>query len=1102
MYIKIGNTNIKYRSGVDDFMIFSEIPDSQLSYEKPILVRTKDELDIWFGKDFTDRNYFDELLRKGVTLYLYKPVKENNTNDIDDYIDIDSYYIFPEIFYSLPKTGESGYAYYLTLLTELKHYYTFGLRDIDNTYTWIPVEDSLENYSIEETRYPTIYDLPHSGLDNVAYYVEKIPQSRYWYIYEDGEWKELGYRNLSDYIPYKNTFSDSYSFPPNGIYKYYVLFDEAWYIWKGVWEKVENPETVENMQEFPMYFDKSSNLPEIGDNYRYYANGEWYIWLGESWTPESIFPQNLDNLSWSLNNRDTLLISKPEYENLPYSYPEFRLYQDNHLGVFSREYNLDLSEVTEVDPDNLDSIIKSVELGYKTLAIKLTYTEEELGSGYIIIESQVDTLPPYDIYSKGHKYCFYTDEESTEELTASDFSGMKKPISTITELIESYKTLGYKAEKIGNNEYLIYSENLFDFNEFYTYSDVTLNNDFEDTQNIITKYIGNNKGVEFYSKTIGTAYQSSENNDESLISIQIEEIDYEKYRITTKRYDYKEIYEGPIFTQPGEERLDSIINNNSKLLMCDIVGLKNGISQTTYQGLVENGPLESQDFSLQFKIYQIHNYIPTTGEPGYRYRVVDGLWNIWDESTNEWKQITRISDEYYETTELALDYPDFASLGDNGCSECKYYVESTDKWYTWKGEWVVLEDEVNVGEMYTIKVSRLGYEEYAIYFTVGGISEAYSGNLFELENIIENSESEIIKSFKFIDLCNSLRTGTYYLKGGKNEVQTRDMYIKSLGCIFDTQIDNTFPDFFLVPDIKKYMGNLGPNNSFYSEYKNIFLEHAKNFNCQFLIQNNESEYKPVNLETLGVNSFEDILEPEEDILYYKIPKDESDEFKIYVDGNFENPSKEIQEIALAGGDFIYNYTKDISNYLVYFFKPLTRYGYERPAYYVFLEGLLRNIYSLDETEINYESPLVDEKGIYDPYEIDSENVSELLEKYKSNFLINNNHMFYYKKYFNGSKYDSTVWMRFVIGKIYRELQKNRWSYLAQKSLGVIETGIRNTLERIQNKFSIVQLINLTKIEPKMSKNYLELEIDTYVRDLMNNNMTLDITINYNENNIE
>ena len=33
MYIKLGTTNIKYLTDQDDFMIFSEVVDSGLSYE-------------------------------------------------------------------------------------------------------------------------------------------------------------------------------------------------------------------------------------------------------------------------------------------------------------------------------------------------------------------------------------------------------------------------------------------------------------------------------------------------------------------------------------------------------------------------------------------------------------------------------------------------------------------------------------------------------------------------------------------------------------------------------------------------------------------------------------------------------------------------------------------------------------------------------------------------------------------------------------------------------------------------------------------------------------------------------------------------------------
>ena len=1086
MYIKIGKTDIKYRSGVDDYMIFSEVPDSQLSYEKPILVRTKDELDIWFGRDFKDRNYFDELLKKGVTLYLYKPIKENNTHDIDDYIDLDSYYIFPEIFLDLPEVGEPGYAYYLKTINPPKHYYSFLLDDSDGRYKWFPVSD-LSQYNLDPGIYESTYDLPPTGHSDTAYYVELIPPARHWFKYESGEWIGIeSQEELNTLTPRRCLFARPESLPESGVFRYYTLSTKSWWIWKNEkWiETTENPD----IQEFPTYFNTPSDLPETGDNYKYYVDSSWYIWLADSWTPENIFPQNLDNISGSLNNRDTLMISKPDNEEnqeyyTPYSYPEFRLYEDNHLGVFTRDYELDYTGDSVANSSDLSDL----ELGYKTLAFRLSYTSEILDSGYIIIESQVEN----STYKKGYNYCFYSVDDPSD-LSAVYYRGSRTKVDTISELLGVYRDLGYKTLRTAEHEYLIYSGDIFDFTEFYTYKDISLENSFDDSENILTSYIQGNKGFEFYSKTIGTAYTSSENNIESLVSVKIEPTEYEKYRITIGRYDYTEIFEGPLFTEVGEERLDNIINNNSKLVMCDLSGLKNFIkSGKIYQGKIGN-KIETSDFIGIPNLLLQHYYIPSIGQPGVKYKVCDGLWRTWDSDEEVYKDITRLSYNFYDLTEEILNYPDLETLSaeEGKSSRFKYYVESEDKFYTWDGRnWTILKKELLSSDEYSIKVERTGYEEYVLYIIAGKFSETYTGNVFKLQGII-NESSEIFREFRFKDLCNQLRTGTYYLRRGKNESQTPDMYLKSLGCLFDTQIENIWPDYFLVPDISKYTNNLGETRNI---ERDVFLEHAKNFNCQFLIQNNNPAYT---LEI--VENIDNIPNPKIGVLYSYSNK-AGTEYRISLDGQGtqEFTDRDIIEETLWGGDFIFNYTGDTSNYLVYFYRPLTIFGNSRPAYYVFLDGLLRNIYSYSETLINYDSPTGS-----DPYELDPNALCTNLETYKSNFMINNNHLFYYKQYFNGPDYYSTIWMRFVLGKIYRELQKNRWTYLSEKSTGIIETNIRNTLSKIQHRFRVVGFINLTKFTPKMSENYLELSIDTYVNDLMNNNMTLDITVNYNELNTD
>jgi hypothetical protein len=122
MYIKLGNTKINYTTPTyDDFMVLAEVPDISMSYEKPILIHTKEELDIWCGTDFKERNYFDELLLSGITLFLYRPVSGEPNKWLLDYIDLDQYTIDTgkiylsndnENYNDLPGTTIGNYSFY------------------------------------------------------------------------------------------------------------------------------------------------------------------------------------------------------------------------------------------------------------------------------------------------------------------------------------------------------------------------------------------------------------------------------------------------------------------------------------------------------------------------------------------------------------------------------------------------------------------------------------------------------------------------------------------------------------------------------------------------------------------------------------------------------------------------------------------------------------------------------------------------------------------------------------------------------------------------------------------------------------------------------
>ena len=56
MYIKLGTIGVNYsRPSINDFMIFSEVPNTRLSYESPVVVRTLDELErLLYHKNFID----------------------------------------------------------------------------------------------------------------------------------------------------------------------------------------------------------------------------------------------------------------------------------------------------------------------------------------------------------------------------------------------------------------------------------------------------------------------------------------------------------------------------------------------------------------------------------------------------------------------------------------------------------------------------------------------------------------------------------------------------------------------------------------------------------------------------------------------------------------------------------------------------------------------------------------------------------------------------------------------------------------------------------------------------------------------------------------
>ena len=232
---------------------------------------------------------------------------------------------------------------------------------------------------------------------------------------------------------------------------------------------------------------------------------------------------------------------------------------------------------------------------------------------------------------------------------------------------------------------------------------------------------------------------------------------------------------------------------------------------------------------------------------------------------------------------------------------------------------------------------------------------------------------------------------------------------------------------------------------------------------------------------------------DDDILpdFYLIPNPED-----YVDGteNYENLYLFLLGLTTSQyliqnneTNYIFNYTKDVDNRLVWFYKTLEYQGQLRDGYYLFLLGILNNIFSVETIDVVYEPFTSDEN---------EDIIKDQLQTYKSNYLTDNNHKCFYKNYLNGKKFNTTILMRFCIEKVKRELEKNKWNFLGKKLvLSSMEDEIYQILNRIRDKFNKI-IRNIVIENSSYYENYMSLEINTVLSDLPKNDLTLDIKINY------
>lgn len=385
-----------------------------------------------------------------------------------------------------------------------------------------------------------------------------------------------------------------------------------------------------------------------------------------------------------------------------------------------------------------------------------------------------------------------------------------------------------------------------------------------------------------------------------------------------------------------------------------------------------------------------------------------------------------------------------------------------------------------------ISIEDLGDNIYTITLTRYDYREIYTGTISNnlgtdrLDNII-NKYSKLVNCYFSKNITSLPEIKDIPLFGGYDEGKSVGMYKKALSSLFNPP-EPIYIDYFLVPDIKEYK-EYNKDYNYYLIYKD-FLQYANELNFQVLIQNSDNWSKYESIFDLSEVVEENVLYCiEAEGIYFELKNNE------IVELNYSDDEKD----KLVINDYKYNYREDEDNRLIYFFRSMKVGDYEMPGYYIYLTNLLLNDkYSPSISNILYNTP------VQNPYENTLSDLEADLEKHKSNYLVNNNYIYYQKKYLNGSRFNTTGWMRFCLGKISRELMKHKWSIIGDKKIKSVEDKLNAIFSNIKNSFSMIRDIRLINCRASIEKQFLEITIDTYMSDLVDNHVRLDITLNFNK----
>lgn len=329
-----------------------------------------------------------------------------------------------------------------------------------------------------------------------------------------------------------------------------------------------------------------------------------------------------------------------------------------------------------------------------------------------------------------------------------------------------------------------------------------------------------------------------------------------------------------------------------------------------------------------------------------------------------------------------------------------------------------------IGSKYRITISIFDYEE--VYEVNLNDIPDKNGEIHPLETTI-NKSSRLVRCH-LPDRINPLPTGEWELKGAVTEEYTYVERRSSLEVLLESEIVD---DVLIIDDLELWKSG----DKISKDDLELFLEYSRNKDNQSLITNKSYKYL-----------------------------DEEGTEKRY-------------------DQFRYNLIDD-DNRLVYFYNDMTYLGYWRPSYYVFLNGLLTDIYSAESLRIKYELP--------------SDDVMTIMKENKCNYLVYNNHYYYYQDYFDENSegnYNVEIITRFIISKVGRDFRRNKWKIISHQGYNRIRES-NNIIDKLLSRYSIIRSLEIVSTEDQDNTFYIRLELK--LGTLVKNNLFLDVELNYKD----